>query len=322
MAEVMAKSKEHKLRRQMEKDTEEGIRAELDDQFADLRDLLFATKPVPESTKELLDEPSEVAEAALLSISVDPQSSNYDQQVRELAFDKRSKPKDRTKTEEELALEAKEQLEKAERRRQRRMEGLEDSDSEGEGGSGGRKRKRGGDDLEDDFDTEEWGGLGSGLRAAGEGNDDEEDGMDEDASEEGEDSDEDGESEEGSEDDGDSEDAAELEDGDHEELAPAVKKNKGKGKAKSKELPYTFACPETHDEFLEIIEDIEDKDLPIVLQRVRALHHTSLSPDNKFKLQVGSSTKNIRSLLAHDTLLGSCKRARGPHSLCRIGDSS
>ena len=37
--------------------------------------------------------------------------------VRELAFDKGSKPKDRTKTEEELALEEKEALEKVERTR-------------------------------------------------------------------------------------------------------------------------------------------------------------------------------------------------------------
>ena len=51
---------------------------------------------------------------------------NYDQHVRELALDKRAKPKDRTKTEEELALEAKEALEKAERKRLQRMMGEDD----------------------------------------------------------------------------------------------------------------------------------------------------------------------------------------------------
>jgi nucleolar protein 14 len=54
--------------------------------------------------------------------------------VRELVFDQRSKPKDRTKTEEELALEAKIALEKAERQRIRRMNGEDDDESSEERG--------------------------------------------------------------------------------------------------------------------------------------------------------------------------------------------
>jgi nucleolar protein 14 len=42
------------------------------------------------------------------------QSDDYDQAVREFKFDKRSQPTDRTKTEEEIALEEKEKLEKLE----------------------------------------------------------------------------------------------------------------------------------------------------------------------------------------------------------------
>ncbi|KAF5333210.1 hypothetical protein D9611_002746 [Ephemerocybe angulata] len=290
MAEVMAKSKEHKLRRQMEKDVEETIRAELDDQFADLRDLLFTAKPAQDAPESAT---LEKAGGATDTDMLEPESqdNSYDQRVRELAFDKRSKPKDRTKTEEELALEAKETLEKAERRRQRRMEGLEESDSEAEGGK--RKRKRGGDDLEDDFDDEEWGGLGAGL--AGAGAVDEDIDEDEDKDDEDEDEDEGSDDDSGSEEDEDEEgddfegsEESEAEEGEHEDLVPVARKDKGKGKAKSvsnKELPFTFPCPETHEEFLEIIENIEDKDLPIVLQRIRALHHTSLAPDNKFKLQ-------------------------------------
>ncbi|KAG1047765.1 hypothetical protein G6F42_029096 [Rhizopus arrhizus] len=57
-------------------------------------------------------------------------------------------------TEEELALEEKEQLEKAERARKRRMEGL-DSDSEDEGSKKRSHKKRKGapqgDDLDDDY---------------------------------------------------------------------------------------------------------------------------------------------------------------------------
>ncbi|KAF6761973.1 nucleolar protein 14 [Ephemerocybe angulata] len=238
MAEVMAKSKEHKLRRQMEKDVEETIRAELDDQFADLRDLLFTPKPAQDAPESAT---LEKAGGATDTDMLDPESqdNSYDQRVRELAFDKRSKPKDRTKTEEELALEAKDTLEKAERRRQRRMEGLEESDS--------------GDDLEDDFDDEEWGGLGAGLAGAGA---DEDEVSDDDSGSE-EDEDEEGDDFEGSEE-------SEAEEGEHEDLVPVARKDKGKGKAKS---------------FLEIIENIEDKDPS------DPLHHTSLAPDNKFKLQ-------------------------------------
>ena len=311
MAEVMAKSKEHKLRRQMEKAQEEGIRAELDDQFADLRELLFTTTPVERMD---VDGPASNPDAAILSVP-EAQDTAYDQRVRELAFDKRSKPKDRTKTEEELALEAKEALERAERRRQRRMEGLPESEDE-EDGKGRNKRKRGGDDLEDDFmDDEAWGGLGAGLdRAHAEDDDgdeesegDEEDSEDEDGGDE-----DDGKSEESDE---ESDEESEVE-GEHEELVKSTKVDKGKGrvKPKSRELPFTFPCPETHEEFLEIIEDIEDKDLPMVLQRMRALYHTSLAPENKFKLQV-CCMYCIRMTLSN-LLSDSRQCPHRPHPLC------
>jgi nucleolar protein 14 len=170
---------------------------------------------------------------------------NYDQRVRELAFDKRSKPKDRTKTEEELALEEKEALEKAERRRQRRMLGQNESDSEEEGTVKG-KRKRGADDL--DFDDEgsgEWSGLGAGL--------DQTSALLPEASEE----------KDAETSDDESSDKGEV-DEEHEDLA----------------------CPGSHEEFLHIIDDLDDEDVPTVVQRLRELYHTSLGADNKFKLQV------------------------------------
>ncbi|GLB34168.1 putative nop14-like protein [Lyophyllum shimeji] len=281
MAEVMAKSKEHKLRRQMEREQEENVRHELDQDFAALRDLIYAPDP---STAGSNSAPGLSSEAAVLTIPAE--SGDYDQHVRELAFEKRAKPKDRTKTEEELALEEKEALEKAERRRQKRMVGLDESDSEDEGKSRG-KRKRGGDDLEDDFvNDEDWEGLGAGLSEAATGIADskgseaaEEDGYSEDGSEDG--------SEEAS-DDVDSEDSEdEAEEGEHEALVQlrngAPRKKSAKGKAK--ELPFTFPCPSTHEEFLEIVDDVADADVPTVVKRIRALYHPSLGPDNKSKLQ-------------------------------------
>ncbi|TFK25980.1 nucleolar protein 14 [Coprinopsis marcescibilis] len=295
MAEVMAKSKEHKLRRQMEKDREETIRTELDDQFSELRDLIFSAPPAPQPNPTTAENSSQPIEQDVDVAIMAPETQDlaYDQRVRELAFDKRSKPTDRTKTDEELALEAKEALEKAERQRKRRMQGLPDSDDEGEGRGKG-KRKRGGDDLDDDFmEEEEWSGLGDGLAGANLSANVEAQTEDSASGWEDEDEEEEG-SDETGEEDSDNESGEEGASGDEDEesgaLVSSVKKDKGKAKSKSKsssnaEIPYTFPCPESHDEFLEIVEDIDDKHTSTVVQRIRALYHTSLSPDNKFKLQ-------------------------------------
>ncbi|KAF4619608.1 hypothetical protein D9613_004925 [Agrocybe pediades] len=299
MAEVMAKSKEHKMRRQMEREQGDNVRHELDDQFAALRELIYAPDPsssgsnaVPLGTREnaFTSKPPADAEEVVAKLLPDA-GDDYDQHVRELAFDKRAKPKDRTKTEEELALEAKEALEKAERKRRLRMLGLdEDDDEEEQTGKAKGKRKRGGDDLDDDFDEgpEDFAGLGAGLEGHGMASDDEgEEGSDdEDDEEEGS---EESEGDEEGSDEGDEEsEESEGEEGEHEQLVAPRKaaKSSSKGKKKAKDdLPFTFPCPASHDEFLEIVEDVEDEDVPTVVQRIRALYHTSLAEDNKFKLQ-------------------------------------
>lgn len=168
----------------------------------------------------------------------------------------------------------------------------EDSEDEDEKKKG-KRRQRGGDDLDDDFMDEEaaeLGGLGIGLGAGlGEDNEDGEDHSedeDEDGSEDEDDSED--EDEEGAVSDvSESEGEEEGEEGDAEDLVP-VKRHKPKKIAASgkKELPYTFSCPSTHDEFLEIIEDVEEEDIPTVVKRIRTLHHPSLAQDNKLKLQV------------------------------------
>ena len=283
----------------MEREKGETIRQKLDEEFSSLRNLLYAV-PAATAAGDGLSEQDTPAQPAASnppepSIPKTPedelllasQDLDYDQHVRELAFDKRSKPKDRTKTEEELALEQKEALEQAERKRQRRMQGLDETESEIS-----KKRKRGGDDLEDDFDEEAPGGLGAGLgEEASDGE------ISDDAISGGE-----GEEGSGEETSGDEEideeesikesaDEAEGEEGEQEELVATSISKKGKAKKTqastlNQELPYTFPCPETHDEFLEIIEEIDDKDVPTVVQRIRTLHHTSLASENKYKLQV------------------------------------
>lgn len=121
---------------------------------------------------------------------------------------------------------------------------------------------------------------------------DEED-EDAESDDEGEDDDEEEGEEEGEADEEDvaseSDGGDEEEKGDNEELVKHSTKPPRKHKARSskkKELPFTFPCPATHDEFLEIIEDVDDADIPTVVKRIRTLYHPSLADDNKYKLQV------------------------------------
>ena len=233
------------MQRQQDKEKEENVRHELDTAFSSLRDLLLA-QPAPPPPASIPDSSTSGSNAIPIA-RPDEGDPMYDQLVRELAFDKRAKPKDRTKTEEELALEEKEALEKAERRRRKRMLGLDDDDEEEETG---KKRKRGADDLDDDFDIEEdFAGVGPGL------------------------GDEALDSEESADDEEDEDEEA----SDDEASAPPARK--------SKSLAFTFPCPSTHEEFLQIIDGVQDSDVPVVIQRIRTLHHTSLAPENKVKLQ-------------------------------------
>ena len=294
--------------RQTQQEEDENLRHELDNELDSIRSLLFAA-PQAETPAG----PSTNAPASLpVSAAPQPedQDKEYDQYVRELALDRRAKPKDRTKTEEEQALEEKEALEKAEKRRLRRMRG-EESESEDEQPKGKRKqaRPRGGDDLDDDFHDEEqeWGGLGAGLdndvamAGAEDHADAYEQGEDEDSEEDGEeeDSDDSEDDQEGSvadEFESASEDGGEEdgEEGESEALVATKRTRHKKSTPTAKELPYTFPCPETHDEFLEILEDIDEKDVPTVVKRIRTLHHPSLAEDNKFKLQVCPDARDLR----------------------------
>jgi nucleolar protein 14 len=274
----------------VERERGENMRHELDEEFDSLRSLLYAatgsnTVPLGDRESESNSPPPPVP-----SIPVMETVDAYDQRVRELASDRRAKAKDRTKTEEELALEAKEALEEAERRRQRRMLG-EDDDSGSDDGRhrprGKRHRERGGDDLEDNFqdDFAEWNGIGPGL------------GM-ESGTEQPEASEASGSASEGETDSEESEsEGSEAEDGDEGEEEEEADSSPGSEEddavdddeamtAPTQELPFIFPCPTSHEEFLDILEDVSDADVPTVIHRIRALYHPSLGVDNKAKLQV------------------------------------
>jgi nucleolar protein 14 len=219
---------------------------------------------------------------------------DYDQFVRELAMDKRAQPKDRTKTEEEIALEEKEALELAEKKRLRRMMG-EQEESEDETGVRS-KRNRGGDDLDDDFILEDdtFEGIGSGLKNGSGEDEDDRDNDEEDETEESSGKEDDAEnsgepsSGEDSENYGPSDEGEEAEEGSLEEIAPTRTKKAKKFSKKQTELPFTFPCPSTHAGFLDIVENVNDSLVGTVVERIRKLHHPSLHAENKFRLQVRS----------------------------------
>ncbi|KAI9447922.1 nucleolar protein 14 [Lactarius indigo] len=262
MAEVIAKSKEHKALRQKQQEEATDIRHQLDRELDTIRNLLSGPEPVSSSIEK------DVGSKAF-GASREDHDQQYDQFVRELVFDQRSKPKDRTKTEEELALEAKTALEKAERQRVRRMNG-EDDDENSEGEKP-RKRRRpiGGDDLEDDFsDVDESGGLAKDSNSEHNGSDN------------GSGTEEDGASEE--------HDPTPSWSGLPSVTGPATLGSEERAPGwptGSNELPYTFPCPSSHEEFLDIVGGLPDQDSLTVIERIRTLHHPSLSSENPSKLQ-------------------------------------
>ncbi|KAK0542379.1 nucleolar complex protein 14 [Tilletia horrida] len=85
--------------------------------------------------------------------------------------------------------------------------------------------------------------------------------------------------------------------GDHQDLVTETRKSSKKDKSpsstKAKEsapaptLPFTFPCPRTHAEFLDLLEkhQVQPSDVPTVVKRIRTLYHASLAEENKFKLQ-------------------------------------
>ena len=299
MAEVMAKSKGYKAERQHQKDMDEDLRDELDGELNDLRALLQ-------------EGPSDTSAYRPKAISHE-NDAEYAQFVKTLAFEARAKPKDRTKTEDELAIEEKTRLEEAEAKRQRRMRGEESEDEEKRGKRRRTDTRREGDDLDDDFldEDEEDDLLGPGLtretleargaaqaaakvKADGESGD-EETGDDNETGEDEDEDDDDDDDEDEEEDDDDAasamDDLSDVADSNAEEddEVDLVRPSKRKATSKTTEIPYTFECPDSIDQFEDIMEPLEDSALPTVVQRIRAIHHPSLAQGNKERLQVSDA---------------------------------
>ncbi|XHG02752.1 hypothetical protein AWENTII_006089 [Aspergillus wentii] len=300
MKEVIAKSKFHKLERQKAKEDDDDLREELDQGLGDLFTMLRGAKPPPKPEPPKDDLASMNPDrAALLGESSDKNlDREYDQHIRQMTFDKRSMPTDRTKTEEEKIEEEAQRLKALEEERIRRMRGEEESDEQddedddGEEGSGDESSED--ESIPDDA-------MAFGLQQPTNqrttrpemGVEDEDDFIiDDDLVETRSDvsltfdeSDEDEEmfSEEESvqsEQEDDLINGMTLPEDKTGSTSIAIDSAQGANEG----LAFTYPCPQDHESFLQIIKDVSVEDLPTVVQRIRALHHPRLHSDNKMKL--------------------------------------
>ncbi|KAJ5166562.1 uncharacterized protein N7482_005343 [Penicillium canariense] len=298
MKEVIAKSKFYKAERQKAKEDDDDLRDELDQELPDLFEALRGIKAPakPEPPRQDLDTMNPERAAMLQEPEGKNTEKEYDQRLKQLTFDKRSKPTDRTKTEEEKVEEEAERLKKLEEDRLRRMRGEQLSDEEEE--ESDKDSFFQGDEEDEESEIDDAAAFGLHTATSYEPRpelavEDEDDFIIDDdlvetrsnvsLSVDGSDIEE----EELSDDD-ESEEEDELING---MTLPTA--NTGGAAASTAvqvnqtadgKLAFTYPCPSSHDEFLKIIHGVPTQDLPTVIQRIRALHHPRLHADNKAKL--------------------------------------
>ncbi|KAI9813067.1 MAG: nucleolar complex protein 14 [Pycnora praestabilis] len=306
MKEVIAKSKMHKYERQQAKEDDDDVREALDKELPSLFALLRGQQRPPRpprtqasTTDEAIMNPDR---AALLSISEKSKAEKkYDERLRQMAFDKRSQPTEPTKTEEERIEQEAKRLQDLEDRRIRRMKGVDESSDEDEL----RAQTVEGDEDFDPNDAEDF-GLGAGIVGRPDRKqldvEDEDDfiieqdlvasGSDVDLSESDGSESRSGEEADAAEEDEDDEFIRDLladdEIGKTQFDIAASSKVEATTANGDRDLAYTYPCPETHSEFIAITKDVPILELPIVVQRIRALYHPKLHSDNKAKLAVFS----------------------------------
>lgn len=305
MEEIIAKSKKEKYERQAEKEKTRELTEKLDAEWKDVMKLMSGSdKRGPED-------------------NFPSKADDFDIAVRELKFEMKGKATDKLKSEEELAKEEKERLDKLEADRHRRMKGIAVEEEE--------EKKRvhfSADDLNDNFSVDiqprfhavfKDGKMKMNEDESEDENDEEEteddedkeddDGDDKDGSEEEDDEesekDEDEveendneEDNEGSNDDSDSDSYEDIEsenEGDSDSEKPTVsqpkkatldlKERKKVMDEARKELPYTFPAPKDYDELLDLLQEHSEKDQLTIIARLRKCHHVSLAEGNKQKLE-------------------------------------
>jgi nucleolar protein 14 len=321
MKEIIAKSKMYKAERQAAKEDDDDLRAELDKGMSEFYQALRGHKapekkqlpsPPPVTDSEPHMDPSRAA--MLAGKSRQDAEKEYETNLRQLKLDARSKPSVRTKTEEEKAAEEAARLEELERKRIRRMKGeAESSEDEDEDDEEEEDAELGPDEDWEADDAEAFGlsAPETVLRKELDVEDEDEFLLEDDliAS--------DSEAEMASDEDGSRESESEEEepedDGDDDFINGLVlPKEPNSSRSKSSEKPsasndsgtlaYTFPCPQTHQELLDVVKETATADLPTVVQRIRALYHKGLASGNQDKLDAFAKvlTQHVAYLADHD----------------------
>ncbi|KAB2577806.1 rRNA maturation protein [Lasiodiplodia theobromae] len=304
MKEVIAKSKLHKYERQQQKEDDDDLREKLDADMHDMLSLLRGVKkppalPIFDGTEGALGSMNPERAALMSDADKAKAEKEYDKRLFEMKLDKRAAPTTRTKTGEEKAKEEAEKLKKMEEKRMKRMRGEEDSSDEEEEQTKNDVELQGDEDVFPD-DAAEFGlqDVHTNLRPPGV--DDEDDFViDDDLVASGSDIDEDDVSS-GSEVESSDEEDGEPEINEEEEEDEFVRGILGKSeeeKAQEKaldakkaletqasKLAYTYPCPQSHGELVDVLKGVSAADTPTVVQRIRALYHPQLSAENKEKM--------------------------------------
>ncbi|RMZ84927.1 hypothetical protein DV738_g213, partial [Chaetothyriales sp. CBS 135597] len=263
MKEVIAKSKLHKAQRQAAKEDDDDLRLQLDKGMSELYEAMQnhkppeKTLPSPPSENEPHMDPSRAA--MLAGKSREDAEQEYEANIRQMKLDARSQPSTRTKTEDEKAAEQAATLQELERKRLRRMKGDAESSDEEE------EVLHEESDADEEVDDAEAFGLRQPEPAEQprelDVEDEDEFVLDDDliASES-------------------DPDLASDQD------APSITEKSKQKQAANPDLAYTYPCPQSHAEFLELIKDKQDSDLSTIVQRIRALYHKGLRQENSGKL--------------------------------------
>jgi nucleolar protein 14 len=158
MKELIAKSKLHKYERQAAKDDDEDVREELDKGLPNIHELLRGVGQKARATFSTEISGMNPDRAALMDgTSKTKTEKEYDLRLRQLAQDKRAKPTEKSRTEEQIAEERARKIQELQAKAQRRMQGVPESSDEEEE----RDMKAGDDGAEEEDDF----GLGSGIKA-------------------------------------------------------------------------------------------------------------------------------------------------------------
>ncbi|KAF2218044.1 hypothetical protein CERZMDRAFT_6600, partial [Cercospora zeae-maydis SCOH1-5] len=298
MEEIIAKSKMHKYERQKAKEDDEDLREELDKGFDEIYSLLKGAKKVAPPPKQ--PPPAAVTDSGPV-INADRQrlldgmdrekaDKEYDIRMKQLAMDARAKPSDKTLTAEGKVQKEAQRLKELEEKRQKRMRGEDVSDEEMSPKD--TETQLEGDDEEIPDQAAEFGFTNSLPNQKSERDvqpDEDEFEFDEDLIASDSEADL---SDEQSEADSDAGHEPAVENEEDEFVKEVLGQDVSTGANTSalgerrsgtdaSGLSYTYPCPRSHAELMDVVKEVPADKLTTVIQRIRALYHPSLSAANK-----------------------------------------